>query len=78
MNNTVTNNLAATSLFLTEGCVHETDIQIVIDICTSVSCIDDMYAGTISSEQSNKRDVRNGSRSQVLQAIFLKKVLIAG
>ena len=30
-------------------------------------------AGTISSEQSNKRDVGIGSRSHVLQAIFLKR-----
>ena len=32
-----------------------------------------MSAGTISSEQSNKRDVGIGSRSHVLQAIFLKR-----
>ena len=30
-------------------------------------------AGTISSEQSNKRDVGIGSRSHVLQAIFFKR-----
>ena len=30
-------------------------------------------AGTISLEQSNKRDVRIGSRSHVLQAIFFKR-----
>ena len=30
-------------------------------------------AGTISSEQSNKRDVGIGSRSHVLEAIFFKR-----
>ena len=30
-------------------------------------------AGTISSQQSNKRDVGIGSRSHVLQAIFFKR-----